>query len=179
MGLVVRESAVAVVREGADSVRRLHLSMDDMEARDPHLAVVHRLWSSRRSAGRLPSRRSMDPLEMRPALGRIHIVETESEDPLGYWYRLWGSLVSLDGGRNYTNTFVAECEPKVYRDAVAADYATVVRTGEPSYQEVEAVLNFLTYQYARLILPLAENGRTVTNLLVCVHERPLAALGRS
>ena len=172
----MREACIAVVRSGADCVRRARLRLADIASFDPPLADLLAYWQGKRGDRPMPAKRDIDPLDLRKALGRIHIVETAGRTPLEFRYRLWGSDVSYERGRDFTDTTVGEAEPAIYRDAVAADYFTAVSTGAPAYQEVEAQLDFLTYRYGRLLLPLSDDGRTVSHLLVCIHERPLRAL---
>jgi hypothetical protein len=59
------------------------------------------------------------------------------------------------------------------RDDAIEDYWEVVTTGVPTYQLINRVEKNLPYSYARLLLPLAANGRRVDRLVVLINERPL------
>jgi len=62
------------------------------------------------------------------------------------------------------------------RDDAIEDYWEVVTTGVPAYQLIRHVEGKLPYSYARLLLPLAADGRRVDQLVVLINERPLPEL---
>jgi hypothetical protein len=108
--------------------------------------------------------------------GRSHIVDTTADRPDGYFFRLWGSTVSLDRGADYTKQRLGQMPHTTMRDAAIEDYADVVATGVPAYQLVCHVQNFMPYSYSRLILPLASDGRRVDRILVSINERVIPEL---
>jgi hypothetical protein len=59
------------------------------------------------------------------------------------------------------------------RDDAIEDYWEVVTTGLPTYQLNYHVEKNLPYSYARLLLPLAADGRRVDRLVVLINERHL------
>jgi hypothetical protein len=59
------------------------------------------------------------------------------------------------------------------RDNAIEDYWEVVSTGVPTYQLINHVEENVPYSYARLLLPLAADGRRVDRLVVLINERPL------
>jgi len=54
--------------------------------------------------------------------------------------------------------------------------ATWSRTGEPAYHLISHTVDYIRHSFARLLLPLAEDGRRVNQLLVFVNERRLPCL---
>jgi hypothetical protein len=163
-------------RDGADYVRRLRFPLECMGGEDIALAPALGHWKELDRGGLLPDRRSIDPLKLGQLLGTVHIVDASDRDPLNYYFRLWGSRISLDRYHNYTKLRLGDHPYPVLRDTVLEDYRTVVETGVPSYHQHSARLNFLGYSWSRLILPFADDGRRVTHLLICVNERPIDRL---
>jgi hypothetical protein len=168
---------LAVRKLAGDSSRRLCLPLDSIAPADEWLAQLLSIWRGARSGWRLPACESLDPFEaLNIARGRAHIVDTREADPAGYRFRLWGAANSY--GTGHTNRTLAEMPPGLMRDGAVEDYWEVVTTGVPTYQLIEYAENGLAYSYARLLLPLAADGRRVDQLLVLFNERLLPELGR-
>src|SRR5438552_4076168 len=153
--------SLLVEREESDIVERIQLPVSRIQPEDQNMAELVAYWRSLRPDGLLPARKMLDPVAMKRFLGRLHIVDTSADRPEGYFFRLWGTAVSLDRGKDYGKMFVGDYPRSSWRRAVMQDYADVVKTGTPAYHLVNAQLDFVSYQYARLILPLAEDGRIV------------------
>jgi hypothetical protein len=159
---------------GASS-KRLCLPIDAILPADAWLARLLGIWRDARAGWRLPACESLDPLEaLNIARGRAHIVETREADPTRYRFRLWGAANSYGAG--HTNQTLAEMPPGLMREDAIEDYWEVVSTGVPTYQLIHHAENGLAYSYARLLLPLAADGRRVDQLLVLFNERFLPEL---
>jgi hypothetical protein len=159
---------------GASS-KRLCLPIDAILPADAWLARLLGIWRDARVGWRLPACESLDPLEaLNIARGRAHIVETREADPTRYRFRLWGAANSY--GTGHTNQTLAEMPPGLMREDAIEDYWEVVSTGVPTYQLIHHAENGLAYSYARLLLPLAADGRRVDQLLVLFNERFLPEL---
>jgi len=50
-------------------------------------------------------------------------------------------------------------------------------TGTPSLHVIKTRLDWHTTSYSRIILPLSQNRRDVTQLLIAVHRRRVPELG--
>jgi hypothetical protein len=172
-GLAPSQSRL-VEREDRDFAERVQLPLSRIQPEDAKMADLLAYWRGLRPDGLLPSRKMLDPIEMKRFLGRLHIVDTSAERPESYFFRLWGSALNFDRGKDYGKMFLGDYPRGCWRRAVMQDYADVVKIGVPAYHVVQAQLDFVSYQYARLILPLAEDGRTVNQLIVHINERPTA-----
>ena len=64
------------------------------------------------------------------------------------------------------------------RDDAIEEYQQAVAAGTPSYHLISLVEKRLSYSYARLLLPLAQDGRRVDRLIVLINERPLPELDK-
>lgn len=171
------DDVVATIRERGDFSSRLCLAPGDIRGEDDWIGRLLALWRSNRPGSRLPSRANFDSVDlMAMARGRVHIVDTTADQPAGYFFRLWGSTVTLDRGQNYTKTRLGEMPHTTMRDAAIEDYGDVVATGVPAYQLVYHVQDFIHYSYARLLLPLATDGRRVDQVLVAVNQRDVPEL---
>jgi hypothetical protein len=144
-------------------------------ADDEWLGRLLSFWGNARKGRRLPSSESLDSLELlNIASGRAHIVDTSSSNPLGYRFRLWGVINSY--GNGYANRALGEMPQGLMRDDAIEEYRQVVTTGAPNYHLIHIVENELVYSYARLLLPLAQDGRRVDRLVVLINERRLPEL---
>jgi len=118
------------------------------------------------------SNESLDSLELlNIACGRAHVVDTASSNPSGYRFRLWGTINSY--GNGYANRALGEMPEGLMRDDAIQDYRGVVLSGAPSYHLISIVEHEIPFSYARLLLPLAQDGRRVDRLIVLINERAL------
>lgn len=169
-------SAVIAIRQGRDSYKRVRLAPDSMCEGDQRLGEALRYWNSLRRGRRLPARREIDLSMLKAMMGWIHVVDTRAPSPGEYYYRLWGSRVGLDRGTDHTLMPLGACPWPILRDAIMQDYADAVATGEPIYHLINHTIDYAQHSIARLLLPLAGDGRHVDQLFVLVNERRLPCL---
>lgn len=161
--------------QAGDRSKRLSLPFDSISPRDEWLDQLLHSWRNARCGWRLPSDESLDPLQLlNIARGRAHMVDTHDSKPEGYRFRLWGAVNSYGGG--HANKTLGEMPAGSMRDKAIEDYWEVATTGVPTYQLISHVENNIPYSYARLLLPLAADGRRVDQLVVLINERPLPEL---
>jgi hypothetical protein len=174
------EGSLAVLRDHADVSRRLCLPIREIRREDDWEGKIYAIWDSFRAQSRLPRRSDLDPVQlMGLSRGRIHIVDTSSGDPMGYRFRLWGSMIDFDRGADYTKRCLGEMPHTTMRAAAIEDYSDTVATGVPSYQLIYSLENYLPHSYARLILPVTLDGRHVTQLIVCINQRDIPEVAES
>jgi hypothetical protein len=163
-------------RAGDRSVRWTR-PLDAIAADDRWLGQLLSFWGSARRGRRLPSNESLDSLELlNIACGRAHIVDTASSSPSGYRFRLWGTVNSY--GNGYANRALGEMPEGLMRDDAIQDYRAVVTSGAPSYHLINIVEHEIPFSYARLLLPLAQDGRRVDRLIVLINERELPEIAK-
>lgn len=164
-------SALPDLVEATDIVKRRRLPLDQISPEDEKLRWALAYWQSRRRDGLLPARKDVDIVELRPVVGTTHLVDVSADDPAKYRFRIYGTAVR-QVIQNYTTELVLGAWPsKALRDSVIEDYSAVAFTGTPSYHHVVALIDYVTYSYSRLILPMANDGRQVNMLLVCINAR--------
>src|SRR5262249_18115806 len=170
-----RPGGVSVKRLAGDSSKRLCLPLDAIAPQDEWLARLLRIWRHARAGWRLPACEALDPLgTFNIARGRAHLVETRDRDPPGSRFRLWGTVNSYS--RGHSNLTLGQMPAGLMRADAIEDYWEVVSTGVPNYQLIYRFEDNLPFSYARLLLPLAADGRRVDQLLVLINERGLPEL---
>ena len=173
-----RPDGLAIRQQAEDFSKRLCLPLTAIAPQDEWLGQLLSIWHQARPRWRLPASESLDTFEvLNIARGRAHIVDTTAADPTGYRFRIWGAANSY--GNNYANQTLAQMPAGLMREDALEDYWEVVTTGVPSYQLIQHVEIGQLFSYARLLLPLATDGRHVDQLLVLCNERPLPELGTS
>lgn len=163
-------------RLGSNTCKRIRIDLGSISPADRRLAEALQYWNGLRKGKRLPARSEIDLFTLKPLMGWMHVVDTAAGSPAAYYYRLWGSRVGLDQGKNHTQMPVGEIPWPLLRNAVLTDYADVVATGHPAYHLVTHTIDYLRHSFARVLLPLANDGRRVDQLLVLINERPLASI---
>ncbi|HXE16244.1 MAG TPA: PAS domain-containing protein [Stellaceae bacterium] len=129
------------------------------------LMDLYRYWESLRPEGMIPSRQNFDVLKLKPVMGTTTVIEVDEATPENFRFRLFGTNIPLPMPlSNRTLSAVRESEP--YFKMIEQDYIAARDIGTPLYHEVVALINYVTHSYARLILPFANDGRTVNQLMV-------------
>jgi hypothetical protein len=143
------------------------------------LRFLLRYWSELRAERPMPYAREIDPIEMRPALGYILLVDV-LESGEDFRYRLFGSTIAGVSGFDMTGRRVSEhkASPYIVEFALAV-YRAALRRPEPLLTEHGPPATLNTFAWHRLVLPLAdENGTTgrflVGNIPATRDGRPIA-----
>ncbi len=166
---------LAVKVQVEDYSKRLSRPLNAIASQDEWFGQLLSIWRDARIGGKLPSSKSFDLLDaVNIACGRAHIVETRTSNPEGYRFRLWGSDNSYKGGRS--NITLGETPARLMREITVEDYRQAVVAGVPNYQLIHHIENNELFSYARLLLPLADEGRHVDELVVLFNERRLPEL---
>jgi hypothetical protein len=168
-------SGIAVKTQAGDYSERLWKPLDSIASEDKWLGQLLSIWRNARQGSRLPACESIDSLEvLNIARGRAHIVDTRDSDPLGYRFRLWGTVNPYRGA--YKNQTLALMPAGLMREDAVEDYWEVAASGVPTYQLIYRTEKHQLLSYARLLLPLAADGRRVDQLVVLINERRLPEL---
>ena len=163
-------AALQEIADDRDVVKRRRMSVEDIPQTDRVLSEALVYWQSLRSEGLLPARRDVDVLELRPLVGNLHLVDV-GNGPSDIRFGLYGTRVPLQNFQDFTGKGPGMVGSAVYSQSVMEDYQAVQATGTPCYQHIVARIDYILHSYARLILPLADDGRHVNKLLVCINKR--------
>lgn len=130
--------------------------------------VVHRFWNERLDKGRPPHRGAVDPVELRPALGNLLLLEA-CPNGLDYTYRVYGTRVTEHAGQDWTGWTVGAMSAKVgsgiglfYR----AVYAACAQLRRPIATDHVSPIWLSAACWRRLIVPLTGDEGTVSWFLV-------------
>ena len=135
-----------------------------IEPRHDELKRLYAYWLAKKGTRRAPSRADIDPLEIAPLLPHVALVDVERA-PLRFRYRLVGTEIVRKVGADFTGRYLDSFTRLSNRDAMAAEFARVVDSAEPT-------VSFWNYsradgrhvRYERLVLPLMGDGVTVDML---------------
>lgn len=128
-------------------------------------AEIYRYWEQSRGRRRMPGRADFDPAAIRTALPHLLLLDIVDGR---FRYRLVGTQVSADIGRDMTGTFAgSHVHPPGYAQAIIDLYERVRRSGRPlfalaDYETPAGVIQALS----RLLLPLGADGRNVDMILI-------------
>lgn len=150
-------------------------SRDIAALTQPLLVRLAAYWQSLREDARLPARRDIDPAAIVRAIPFVALIDVDRRTPLEMTYRLVGTELARWVGRDNTGRSVRLC----YREELGADWDIAVRDyeraawrGEPVRRWNHGVRpNGLLFEYERILLPLAADGRTVDGLMLGLVPR--------
>ncbi|MHA1536623.1 MAG: PAS domain-containing protein [Alphaproteobacteria bacterium] len=132
------------------------LAVDKLEQTDFILLLD---WWEKCRAGRVgPSRTEVDPVELKPVLAHLTLVEFDPETA-SFRFRLSGTYIHQLHNRDIAYTGVDEMEPPAYRNLLNEHYREVIETGAANAYEIRFIShdNFERH-YTSLRLPLSEDG---------------------
>lgn len=136
----------------------------------PLFASLFKVWDGKRAGRTYPARSDFDPLELRPWLGRISLLDVLPGPPMDFRYRLCGSQTVAQYGLDLTGRRFSEaCYIGTPSEAQAA-MSELVRIGKVRYRNdpVGDVRGFASMR-ERIYLPLAEDGKTI-DMILCYQQ---------
>ena len=141
-------------------------SLDFLEHCSPRVAAFYRYWDSKRQGRQMPSRADLDPIEMKPWLPGITLIDV-FQDPRRLVYRLVGTKIIELRGRDVAGMTVEEgfigssLEDVLENYRLVIEEKTLVYDWDPLpspdgwFREPEG-----------LLLPLSSDGETVDKVII-------------
>lgn len=144
-----------------------------LEICSPAVADFYRYWDGKRKGRAMPARADLDPIEMKPWLPGIVLVDIHSY-PDYMVYRLVGSHSVEMRGRDVTGSTVQEGFHGPSLDEVLENYRIVVTEQKPVY-DVEGLYsaNGNLKDSESLLLPLSSDGIRVDKVIVYIVISPV------
>lgn len=130
------------------------------------LRTLYDYWRSRSPSGLLPPKAIVDPVAMRPWLGNITLVDV-AEGGRTFRIRLCGSALVERLGLDLTGRDLSAIPDEAYRERLEDEFRRVAATGRPSVSRNRRRIAGTPYDFEILRLPLGDNGRDVSNILIC------------
>ena len=132
----------------------------------PELQDLLDYWTSKCNGRRMPARADIDPLEMKPHLGRLVLTDVLPATPQSrFRYRLVGATVCEYLGRDSTGRYLDELYGRGYEYMIVG-YRWILEHRRPI--RVTGDLRHANRQWARLEsveLPLSADGETVNMIM--------------
>lgn len=145
----------------------------------PLFARALNYWNSLREGDRLPARRNLRPRDIVDILPHIVLNDVVPGAPDRYRYRLVGTRVAEYYGFDPTGRMLDEVAGGEFHDSVVRAFARCRETRQPQFEHLNRSWSAI-HRYSRLILPLAEDGKTVDIIMVVVlssaepvHRNPM------
>jgi hypothetical protein len=136
------------------------------------LRQLYAYWKSKAASGRLPSRADISPADVPQLLPYIFLIDVE-RDPQRFRFRLIGTQICQWAGRDVTGLYTDDPFYGDHGARLSQQYAEVAARGLPFYTEQQAARPERDYVfYDRIVLPLAQDGRTVDMLLCAADTLP-------
>lgn len=134
----------------------------------PTLRFLFDYWQGLPRDGDLPGHSRIDPVEMRPALGYILLLDVlPSGDD--FVYRLYGSGIAGVGGQDWTGWSVAamgERTKSSYGRFYRAVYRASLLSRRPIYSEHFSPSYLSARAWQRIVLPLVDGAGAISRFLV-------------
>ena len=140
------------------------VELDIETKRYPEIARALAYWRAKRGARTLPSRGDIDPLDLSVDLPRVMMAEV-THDPLDFRYRVAGTGTFRVHGEELTGKHPHDLQPPEYGVLIHSHYCEAVERRAPILHLIQLNVGDVATSYARIILPLGNDGETVDRLL--------------
>lgn len=138
--------------------------MEDLTAEK--LRFLLRYWNGLPRKGAGPRTSDIDPLDMRPALGNVMLVDAV-EGGRDFRYRLYGSVLAEVSGFDMTGKLVSEHHASTYAiEFTLATYGAAILRPEPVFTTRMPARATYTAEWHRIVLPLVDDTGAVSRFLV-------------
>ena|SRR5579863_7178926 len=138
----------------------------------PKLVRLYRYWVelSRQAGGGIPLRRSFDATLVPDLLPQIWMLDIQYEPTYRLRYRLLGTRIERQLGRQLRGRWLDECTPQIANTDYVTRYRNVSLTGIPSHRKgVPTFWHDKVATIENVVLPFTEQGSCASCLMV--HTR--------
>ncbi|MBK1669750.1 hypothetical protein CKO28_17065 [Rhodovibrio sodomensis] len=138
------------------------------DIRDHRLVETLRVWRKLCGTRFAPARHDIEPADFRQMLGRLALIDVVpgASGAARYRYRLMGTRLAAQDACDLTGKPLSEHPDAGQREIVQAAFDAACETRRPAYREDVRQDGARRHTYARLVLPLSDDGATVTGLLL-------------
>lgn len=138
------------------------------DAQSPLLRAIHAYWLDKCGDRTMPARNDLDPVDIPALLPNLVLVDVLPPDGR-LRARLVGTWIVNQFGRDDTGRFLdevdfGEAQEEIVREYSAAAAGALAVCSDHRYRNLGGHI----YDIERLILPLSEDGKTVTMLLIAL-----------
>ena len=165
----LRSALVEHVSDSAGNyVERHQLKLETLPGKRDPLGYLYDYWRMLRAATECQFS-NIDTVHLRRAgiIGKLHVVDVSSNDPLDFRFELFGYALAL--GRQEK----PRAHPvTIFAESTLRDYNTVRLTAAPRLHRIRCRLGDTDHHYTRLILPFLNEAGSVNRLLVAIREEP-------
>jgi hypothetical protein len=140
------------------------IELDLNSSKYPDLQRVLTYWETKCAGRMAPRRADIDPADLVNVLPRVMLADV-LHDPLEFRYRLSGTGILDVHGRDLTWRSPRDLTPTSYGELVYGHYCDAVRRCEPLLHFITLDTSRRSISYARLLMPLSEDGNNVTMLM--------------
>lgn len=134
-------------------------------------------WDTKRGDRLMPARADLDPIEMKPILPHVVLMDVLRDAkpgwPLDFRYRLMGSTVDTHMSRPFTGLHMSELKHQQPDSQMWQNFSAVATERVPRFNRVPYVgphRDFLSV--IDLVMPLSSDGETVNMLMSIVDFIP-------
>ncbi len=146
------------------------LNEDPVRFESSVVELGHAYWRSKVVGTLLPARSDIDPAEIPRLLPNVMLLDVQRSPEWNFRYRLVGTRVVEHLFRDYTGSWFSEIEHQRPPSRVFDNCRRVAETGRPLLANTEYVGPHQGFRRAEdVMLPLAEDGRTVDTVLIFVQ----------
>ncbi|MEK9970742.1 MAG: PAS domain-containing protein [Ferrovibrio sp.] len=140
---------------------------EDLE--NPALRALFSYWTDKRGVRAWPARSDFDPLDLKPLLGHLallDVIRTNAADASPrFRYRLFGTAFAEWFGFEMTGRMIDDWPVPEYRAVMTASYREVVSAGRPFRRLRRFIKDGRLLRYEAVMLPLG-TGPLVDMVLV-------------
>ena len=143
------------------------ISCVELELRDPcypDLVDALDYWERKRGQRFAPSRADIEPLDLIGVLPRVMLADVLL-DPPGFRYRLSGTGIANVHGEELTGLAPLDLKPTEYGRLIDGHYRQCVAERRPLLHLIILDMAHRSRAYARLLLPLSNDGEQVSMLM--------------
>lgn len=131
--------------------------------------AIYHYWNNKRDGRRMPSRRDIDPVEMKPWLAHLILVDVLPAEPR-FVYRLVGTGEVAQRRRDPTGRSVGEAYFAADAEQSLTHYEQVAKSGSPFFWNAPySTPSGRTAHDDILFLPLSDDGAQVNMIMVFTH----------
>ncbi|MGF1623407.1 MAG: PAS domain-containing protein [Alphaproteobacteria bacterium] len=136
----------------------------------PELANLYSVWQEAGDGGVLPSRADLGPEALKPWLRNVALIDIEWS-PLRFRRRLVGTKIVDYQGADCTGRYLVDRDPDKVDSWNFDDYVACATNGATVHRcerSLDSTGNVIRWE--RVLLPLAQNGRTPDKILVGLYR---------